>query len=151
MSQFIKDAIRTESHNFYMDQVSPRLLHAAMGLDTEAGEFMDALKKSIFYGKPLDKTNLKEEIGDLLWYLAIAMDELGTDFDTEQDRVIRKLKARYPSKFENELAENRDLATERKILETDHSDNDQPCSNSIEKVTQAALSQMAREHFEVKK
>jgi NTP pyrophosphatase (non-canonical NTP hydrolase) len=119
MSQFIKDAIRTESHNFYLDAVGPRLIHASMGLVTEAAEFQDALKKSLFYGKPLDTTNLKEEVGDLLWYLALAMDALNTDFDAEQDRVIRKLKARYPSKFDNELAENRDLATERKILETD--------------------------------
>jgi len=119
MSQFIKDAIRTESHNFYLDAVGPRLIHASMGLVTEAAEFQDALKKSLFYGKPLDTTNLKEEMGDLLWYLALAMDALETDFDAEQDRVIRKLKARYPSKFDNELAENRDLATERKILETD--------------------------------
>lgn len=119
MSQFIKDAIRTESHNFYLDKVGPRLIHASMGFVTEAAEFQDALKKSLFYGKELDKTNLKEEIGDLLWYLAIAMDVLGTDFDGEQDRVIRKLKARYPSKFENDLAENRDLVAERKILETE--------------------------------
>lgn len=119
MSQFIKDAIRTESHNFYLDAVGPRLIHASMGLVTEAAEFQDALKKSLFYGKPLDTTNLKEEMGDLLWYLALAMDALETDFDAEQDRVIRKLKARYPSKFDNELAENRDLATERKILETE--------------------------------
>lgn len=150
MSQFIKDAIRTESHNFFMDQVSPRLLHAAMGLDTEAGEFMDALKKSIFYGKPLDKTNLKEEIGDLLWYLAIAMNELGTDFDTEQDRVIRKLKARYPSKFDNDLAENRDLVAERKILEAEVVVVGNEDNYTLEKVNQAALSELARKHFEVK-
>ena len=119
MSQFIEDAIRTESHNFYLEAVGARLIHASMGLVTEAAEFQDALKKSLFYGKPLDTTNLKEEMGDLLWYLALAMDALETDFDAEQDRVIRKLKARYPSKFDNELAENRDLATERKILEAD--------------------------------
>ncbi len=117
-SSFVKDAIRTESSNFHIENVSPRLVHASMGFVTEAGEFQDALKKSLFYGKPLDVTNLKEELGDLLWYMAIAMDELGTDFDAEQDRVIRKLKARYPSKFENSLAENRDLVAERKILET---------------------------------
>lgn len=117
-STFVKDAIRTESSNFHIENVSPRLVHASMGFVTEAGEFQDALKKSLFYGKPLDVTNLKEELGDLLWYMAIAMDELGTDFDAEQDRVIRKLKARYPSKFDNALAENRDLVAERKILET---------------------------------
>lgn len=114
---FIKDAIRTESNNFYIEQVNSRLVHASMGFVTEAAEFQDALKKTLFYGKPLDVVNLKEEIGDMLWYMAIAMDALNTDFDEEQDRVIRKLKARYPSKFEESLAENRDLISERKILE----------------------------------
>lgn len=138
MSQFIKDAIRTESNNFYLDSVGPRLIHASMGFVTEAGEFQDALKKALFYGKELDKTNLKEEIGDLLWYMAIAMDALSTDFDAEQDRVIRKLKARYPSKFDNDLAENRDLVAERKILETDY---------PMKSVIEGAAQKLARDKF----
>lgn len=121
MSQFVKDAIRTESPNFFMHKVDPRILHASIGFVTEAGEFQDALKKTLFYGEDLDLTNLKEELGDMLWYMAIAMDALGTDFEDEQDRVIRKLKKRFPSKFENALAEevNRDRKAERKILETE--------------------------------
>jgi ribosomal protein S17E len=51
--------------------------------------------------------------------VAIAMDELGTDFETEMKRNIEKLKARYPEKFEENLAENRDLEKEREILEQD--------------------------------
>lgn len=115
---FVKDAIRTESQNFFVEKVDPRIIHAAFGMVTESGEFLDALKKTIFYGKELDKTNLKEEIGDLLWYLAIAMDALDTTFHQEQARVIAKLKARYPSKFENDLAENRNLINERNVLES---------------------------------
>ena len=42
-----------------------RLLHAAMGLCTESGEFMDMMKKHILYGKTIDEVNLKEELGDL--------------------------------------------------------------------------------------
>jgi ribosomal protein S17E len=45
------------------------------------------------------------------------LDELNSTFEEEQDRVIRKLKARYPDKFTNENANNRDLITERKVLE----------------------------------
>ena len=33
------------------------------------------------------------------------------------DTNIAKLKARYPDKFTDELAENRNIATEREILE----------------------------------
>lgn len=124
MSKFIEDSLRTESSEFNMlvDNDAniykrERLVHAAMGMQTETAEFTDALKKSLFYGKPLDVTNLKEELGDLLWYVAIAMDELDTDFDAEMDRVINKLKVRYPEKFTRDAAEVRDLTAEREVLE----------------------------------
>lgn len=114
--QFIKQAIRTESPNFFAP--NQRILHAAIGCVTESGEMLDALKKSIFYGKPLDVVNVKEEAGDLLWYLAILFDEVGTDFETEMTRVINKLQARFPEKFTEDNAFSRDLDTERKVLES---------------------------------
>ncbi len=36
------------------------LLHAALGLSTESGEFVDVVKRSLFYGVPLDTANAKE-------------------------------------------------------------------------------------------
>ncbi len=116
MKNYIKKAIRTESTETFFSG-KERLLHAGIGLATETGEFLDALKKSVFYGKELDKVNLKEELGDMLWYMAIAMDELDTDFETEMNRNIEKLTARYPEKFTKEKAEIRDLEKEREILE----------------------------------
>jgi NTP pyrophosphatase (non-canonical NTP hydrolase) len=121
--EYIKEALRTESSavplndDYYPEITTDRLLHAAMGLSTESGELLDALKKHLFYRKPLDTTNLKEEMGDLFWYLAILADALGTTFEAEMERNIAKLKARYPRKFTSENAINRDLATERKVLE----------------------------------
>ena len=121
---FIKDCLRTESTQFCnledgagIDYNKERLLHACMGMQTETAEFTDALKKSLFYGKTLDTVNLKEELGDLLWYVSIAMDELGTTYEAEMQRVINKLKLRYPEKFTEEDATNRDLVAERKLLE----------------------------------
>ena len=113
--QFIKECQRTKSgmRNF----PDPDLVHAAMGLATESGEFLDNIKKHMFYNKPLDRTNLKEELGDILWYAAIAMSVLDTDFNKEMDRVIGKLKLRYPEKFSEENAINRDLESEQKYLE----------------------------------
>jgi len=93
------------------------LLHAAMGMSTEANEFLDGLKKHMFYGAKLDIVNLKEELGDMLWYMAIAMYVLDTDFNKEMDRVINKLRTRYPEKFTEEDALDRDLDAERKELE----------------------------------
>lgn len=123
-SQYISDAIRTESTDFeamntrLSSDGTKRLLHAGFGLSTEAGEFLDALKKHIFYGKELDRVNLKEEMGDLFWYLAIACDELDVEFESLMKTNIAKLKARYGEKFTEQKAENRDLNTERTILES---------------------------------
>lgn len=115
--QFIKDAIRTESPNYFPQ--NHRIEHAIDGCVTEAGELQDALKKAKYYGKPLDIVNLKEEAGDLLYYLAILFDEINTDFETEMGRVINKLKVRYPSKFDATLAQDRDLKKEREVLESE--------------------------------
>ena len=64
-----------------------------------------------------DEVNLKEEAGDLLWYLAMLFRELDTDFTEVATTNINKLKARFPEKFTEEKAYVRDLITERKILE----------------------------------
>lgn len=121
-SEYIKNAIKTESREFDKIQArfteeNIRLLHSTIGLATEAGEALDAVKKHLYYGKPLDKTNLKEEMGDLFWYLAIMADVLEVDFAEVMQNNIEKLKARYGDKFSDLKANERDLSTERKILE----------------------------------
>ena len=121
--EYIQNAIKTESRDF--DAIGDRLqaveiqrlLHGGIGLATEAGEFLDALKKHMFYGKDLDKVNLREEMGDIFWYCAIIADELGVDFADVMERNITKLKARYGEKFTEDAANHRDLKTEREILE----------------------------------
>jgi NTP pyrophosphatase (non-canonical NTP hydrolase) len=94
-----------------------RLLHAAQGLCTEAGEFTDAIKKHIFYGKTLDLVNLEEEIGDAMWYIAEACNAIGVDLGEVMALNIKKLRTRYPERFTEEKAVVRDLDAERKILE----------------------------------
>lgn len=96
---------------------SARLLHAAMGLVTEAGEFLDMLKKHIYYGKPLDKVNAIEETGDIMWYAGLAMDELHVLMHDVLTLNINKLKLRYPSKFTEHHAIDRDVEAEREFLE----------------------------------
>jgi len=92
-------------------------LHMAMGMSTEAGELLDAYKKNFAYKRPLDKTNVCEEIGDLFWY-AFNMCRL---FNVKPEDIfdinIKKLKARFPDAFSEEKANNRNLDRERQILE----------------------------------
>lgn len=96
---------------------SVRLLHGAIGLCTETGEIQDALKRALFYGKTLDYVNLKEEIGDVLWYLNILCDELGITLEDAMAANIAKLESRYKGGFSENKSINRDLGTERGKLE----------------------------------
>jgi NTP pyrophosphatase (non-canonical NTP hydrolase) len=118
MDDFTSLCKRTESGAVPLGhQQLSRLLHAAMGIATEAGEFMDPLKKALFYDKQIDEVNLREEIGDLLWYIAIACDALDTTPELEMARVVAKLRVRYPDKFSDTEALNRNLEAERAVLE----------------------------------
>lgn len=120
---FIKASLATANRDMapvmarLQDPSTVRLLHAMIGLCTESGEFQDMVKKHIFYGKEIDKVNLVEELGDLMWYIAVAADELGVSFEEIMEKNVAKLAARYKGGFSEEKAGNRDLKTERKILE----------------------------------
>ncbi len=80
------------------------LIHAALGVAGEAGELVDTVKKSMFYGKPLDKENLKEEAGDTLWYLALLCQTLGCTLEEIAQANIDKLRVRYPEKYTDAAA-----------------------------------------------
>jgi NTP pyrophosphatase (non-canonical NTP hydrolase) len=105
----------TQQNKWHYDAV--RLLHAGMGMVTESAEFVDVLKKYMMYGKPMDKTNLAEEVGDQLWYIAIACDVLGVKLEDLMANNIQKLRTRYPNKFTSYDAVNRNLDAERDILD----------------------------------
>lgn len=101
----------------YIPEDKIRLLHAGLGMLTEAAEFLQPVIESIMRATELDRVNLREELGDSMWYQAIACDVLNTTFEVEQERNINKLQTRYPEKFTAEAAITRDLDAERKVLE----------------------------------
>ena len=118
-SDYQRLAARTEVNPVKLLQMTSvelvRLIHAGAGMVTEAGEFWDVLKRHIFYGQPLDRPHLAEEIGDGLWYYALACNALGLDMGEVMAANVRKLQARFPDKFTEELAkeENRDRQKEQ--------------------------------------
>lgn len=93
-------------------------LHMVIGMQTEVAEIADVYKKNIAYNKPLDLVNIKEELGDAMWYIANLCNMHGWDLRDILDTNIAKLQARYPEKFTEKQALNRNLSEERKILET---------------------------------
>jgi|GEM_PF-622371 len=107
--------------------VNARILHAVIGISTEAGEMLDVMKKNIFYGKPLDRPallNLLEEAGDVCWYLfGILLDELGKELDAADPANaclvgnIAKLRTRYKDRFSRFDATHRDVVAEIEAME----------------------------------
>ncbi len=100
-----------------LNEADTDLLHCAIGVATESGELMDQFKRHIFYGKPLDKVNLEEEVADIMWYIANLCRLSDMDFEKLLQNNIDKLRIRFPDKFTMENALNRNLDAERKELE----------------------------------
>ena len=75
------------------------LLHAALGLTGEAGEFADCIKKHFVYGRDLDRVNAVEEVGDILWFCALACQTLGVSMADVAQQNIDKLLLRFPEKY----------------------------------------------------
>ena len=118
------------------DNDNLRVIHGYMGVKTEIGELIDAYKKSWFYQKELDEVNILEEVFDILWYVEVLEEELETtmystrhllnefaklynkDLDFCTKMGIEKLKIRYPDKYTDDYANERDLKAERELLES---------------------------------
>lgn len=62
--------------------------HGIIGMMTEAGELLDQMKKHWFYGRELDVVNIKEELGDILWYAAIWYHESKLDFPFKRESAL---------------------------------------------------------------
>lgn len=71
------------------------LMHWVLGLNGEAGEVAEKLKKIIRdkNGKisDEDRRELAKELGDVLWYLAVFAHDLGVSFDEVAATNLQKL------------------------------------------------------------
>ena len=84
------------------------LLHMGVGVSTEANELLDAIKKHTIYQKPLDVENVKEELGDLLFYMSNLMQSVGLSFEEILQHNIDKLSVRYSKgSYSNAQAQER--------------------------------------------
>jgi NTP pyrophosphatase (non-canonical NTP hydrolase) len=81
-------------------------------------ELQDVIKKYVAYDKEINEKSEKP----LLFTLQHLIDSLYLKYELNQEEYleknINKLKARYPDKFNTKDALDRDLETERKILES---------------------------------
>jgi len=84
------------------------LLNWALGLGGEVGEFQNLVKKMTFHSHPVSGEKLADELGDALWYLALAADSLGYTLEDIAKMNLAKLSHRYPEGFSPERSRNRD-------------------------------------------
>lgn len=101
---------------------SVRLEHAVVGLFSEFSEIADAVKKYIHYNRQIDVTRMVEELGDCLWYIALACDSMGLDLQDVMATNIAKLQQRYPDKYTDAKEKGRDRKAEQKALEANQGD-----------------------------
>src|SRR5436190_6274427 len=68
-----------------------RLLDASAGLAEEAAEVLGLIRKRAFQGKAVDQSRLSEELGDVLWCLAVTAHSLGVRLSDYADAYQEKL------------------------------------------------------------
>lgn len=124
--QFQKEIKRTDhdTHGYHQrfiprltEPLTARLLHYSIGIAEESGEILSNIKKYVRDGKPIDRTEVLTEIGDLLWYCGNLLTALDSSFEEVMELNIKKLSVRYPDGFTEAGGLNRDTAMEREVLE----------------------------------
>lgn len=107
---YVKNVLVTEARDMaplverFSQTRNIRLLHGAIGLASEIAEIVEMSRN-----EEIDVVNLKEEMGDLFWYMGIMIDELQLD----PENLIRSSAINAPSKPENQI---RDLKEEMEVM-----------------------------------
>lgn len=104
LNEYQQAAMRTNPEK----DLEKNLVNAALGLSGETGEVADQIKKWKNQGHSLDEDKLIEELGDVMWYIALAADSLGYTLSEIASRNIRKLRIRYPYGFDPNKSINRE-------------------------------------------
>lgn len=86
-------------------------------LSNRAIEMLDLIKKTMFYGKPLDTSKVIKHLNEINNMCGIIISGFSSTESAVLSTNLAKLSARYPEKFTDFDADNRDLKKERTILE----------------------------------
>ena len=99
INDYQKNALRTANKSLNSFQ---QLETGILGVNGDAGECIDILKKHLFQGHELDREHIAKELGDISWYLALSANAIGYDLETILQMNVDKLRARYPDGFDTE-------------------------------------------------
>ena len=76
-----------------------RLVDASVGLVEEAAEVLGLVRKRVFQRRDVDEARLTEELGDVLWCLAVTAHALGIPLSRIAQANQDKLQRRHPDGF----------------------------------------------------
>lgn len=85
---------------------SAEAMRAVIAMSIAAGQFADLTKKHTHHGHPLEKEKAIKELGDVLWYFALACKVLGVTPEEVAQTNLLKLLARYPEVFTVEASKH---------------------------------------------
>ncbi len=74
------------------------ILTWGLGIAGEAGDVAGCIKK-IYAHKNDQKEGIKENLGDVMWYVAMICNYFGWDLEQVLEGNIKKLEKRYPKGF----------------------------------------------------
>ena len=82
-------------------ELTPRehLYNGILGLAGETGECADLVKKHFYQDGREIIQNLKDEAGDVLWYVVEVISAMGWTLEEVAQHTVDKLKQRYPEGF----------------------------------------------------
>lgn len=86
----------------------PSLEHALLKLQEELGEVTSIYSKHTYQGHGLNTKDMALELGDMLFYITMAVNSLGYDLECVARMNMQKRKNRYPDGFNVERSINRE-------------------------------------------
>lgn len=106
------DGMLVQYNEFVRSKCKPlasneHLNHMCLGVAGEVGELIDPIKNHTIYGKDLDRANVIEEIGDLLFYVQGIINELDLDYNQILQSNADKLNKRYANGYSDQAAQAR--------------------------------------------
>ncbi|KKK47928.1 hypothetical protein LCGC14_3150260 [marine sediment metagenome] len=116
MSEFSEFVDKLMPDKTHFRKASPSVVHASMGLSEESGEILGHVKKSLWYGKDLDKAEMAEEMGDCLHYFQMLCNSMDITIEELIETNMQKLNIRYPFGYTDRLAKFRDTEKEKKVF-----------------------------------
>jgi len=125
--------VRQSDSAFKKESESEPLLHAIIGMATESVEMLEAIYASKWKGEEFDVVNFFEEMGDLEFYRSIPFNNLNWTEKEVRDTNYFKLEKRYPVGYTDKDATERDLDSERIILEDGLNSHQKKIADSVEK------------------